>query len=378
MNKQVYGITPANELDPSLPLYVRGNRPADRAKSNFLITHPLQITGGESRNAVAGTVGMSFLDELQPFVSNDLLIFENAGAEVPRPVQSPKIHIIGLGDVGMHCALGLRLLGGDTVSIGLFARNREQAEGLCKELLQCRPPEPGIRMPDVDAVDESRLLACDALVFAASAGVPKTIPPGFDVRMMQFEKNRAILDQYLDWIASEGFSGTLFILSDPVDALCAYAAKRLAGILPRERIIGLGLGVMAARAAYYAEESAPEYLNDGRAYGPHGEGLWIANSLSGYDDARSEILTEQAKTANLVIRAHGLKPFYGPSLSSGSFSLLAWARGEWFYGAMALSDVYFGCRIRQKNGFLAAEYNNVPPLLARRLDDTMDILRRSL
>jgi hypothetical protein len=140
--------------------------------------------------------------------------------------------------------------------------------------------------------------------------------------------------------------------------------------------VSLGLGVMAARAAFYAKEIAPEFLHEGRAYGPHGEGLWIANSLTDYDDARSKALTEAAKTANLTIRAHGKKPFYGPSLSSGAYTLLAWLRGEWFYGSIALKDIYFGCRVRQKDGYLQIEHQTVPGALDRRLEETVHILRQ--
>lgn len=354
---------------------IRGNRDPKQAKSQFLLTHPLQAEGDESLDAVASCIPYTFVPELKPYAEKGQLLFTHAFATAPAPVHKPRIHIIGLGDVGAHCALGLRLMGQNDLQIGLYARNTKEAEAMRMELLQCRPPDLQTPMPDVYVVEKERLTECDALVFAASAGVPAVLKEGDDVRMMQFAANRKILSEYLQLLRASAFTGTLFILSDPVDALCSCSAKEL-DFFPRERIIGLGLGVMAARAAFYAKEIAPEFLHEGRAYGPHGEGLWIANSLTDYDDARSKALTEAAKTANLTIRAHGKKPFYGPSLSSGAYTLLAWLRGEWFYGSIALKDIYFGCRVRQKDGYLQIEHQTVPGALYRRLEETVHILRQ--
>lgn len=374
MSRQIPGIIQTAGFDPGGPLLIQGTRPLSRSKSCFVLSHPAQAAGPETRSHIAGS-GMSFLPELAPFAESGRLIYAHPNAKLPEHPARPRIHIIGLGDVGMHCALGLRLLGGADLTLGLYARDHTTAEALSMELNQCAPHTP-VPMPRAVPVRKDQLLNCDALVFAASAGVPKTLKPGDDVRMMQFENNKKILSEYLSMLRSFEFSGTLFILSDPVDALCAFAAKELAGVLPRERILGLGLGVMAARAAYYADESAPEYLQEGRAYGPHGEGLWIANSIENYDDRRSETLTEKAKTANLAIRAKGQKPFYGPSIASGAWSLLHWVRGEWFYASIALDTVYFGCRVRRIGGLLQTEHRVVEKTLGARLDETIEQLRR--
>lgn len=139
--------------------------------------------------------------------------------------------------------------------------------------------------------------------------------------------------------------------------------------------MGLGLGVMYARAYAYATEIAPEFAAEGAAYGPHGEGLWIANSVSHYDDDKSAQLTKLTKEANLAIRALGAKPYYGPALSSGALSVLSLLRGEWFHGAAPLSDVYFGSRIRVVDGVLYASYRTVPARLENRLMETLEKLR---
>ena len=95
------------------------------------------------------------------------------------------------------------------------------------------------------------------------------------------------------------------------------------GLRP-EQIQGFGLGVMNARAAYFAKQDPRfrSFLADGRSFGPHGAGLVIANSLSHYDDSLSQELTELVSTANLRIRELGYKPYVAPAISSGAMQLL--------------------------------------------------------
>ena len=53
----------------------------------------------------------------------------------------------------------------------------------------------------------------------------------------------------------------------------------------RDRVQGFGLGVMNARAAYFAKRDArfASFLTEGRSFGPHGTGLTIANSIEHYE-----------------------------------------------------------------------------------------------
>ena len=107
------------------------------------------------------------------------------------------------------------------------------------------------------------------------------------------------------------FGGLFCVVSDPVDPLAreAFTASNAdengkfdgLGLLP-EQIQGFGLGVMHARGAYYAEKDAryADFLREGRAFGPHGTGLVLANSISRYDDERSRELTQLAIAANMV------------------------------------------------------------------------------
>lgn len=89
----------------------------------------------------------------------------------------------------------------------------------------------------------------------------------------------------------------------------------LKGLRP-EQVQGFGLGVMNARAAYYAKRDGrfSQFLTEGRSFGPHGQDLVIADSIENYNDELSKELTQLTVTANLHMRAIGFKPFIAPGI----------------------------------------------------------------
>ena len=176
------------------------------------------------------------------------------------------------------------------------------------------------------------------------------------------------------------------MVSDPVDQLCRAALlesnRNEAGELDYKglsagQVRGFGLGVMNARALYYAGQDArfASYLTEGRAFGPHGEGLIIANSVRNYDDRLSRELTELTKKANLEMRALGYKPYVAPALSSGALSLLACLRGEWQYSSVFLDGVFFGIRNRLTADGCEVERLAIPEALAERSRETVELLK---
>jgi hypothetical protein len=178
-------------------------------------------------------------------------------------------------------------------------------------------------------------------------------------------------------------------MSDPVDPLCraAYLASNEGddgkwdgrGLLP-EQIRGLGLGVMNARAAEIArrEPRFLAFLDEGRSFGPHGQGLVLANSITHYDDALSRELTARVLEANLRIRELGYKPCLAPALSSGAFQLLLLLRGQWHCASLCLGDVWFGCRCRSTPMGLETEAAPLPDPLFERLKESEKALRKIL
>ncbi len=300
----------------------------------------------------------------------------------PPKTDKKRVNLLALGDVGSTLLTGLKLLGGDVIeSIGVCDLSEQLAARWEFEMGQVSLPWDYGAFPEVETVTPGNLFDCDVLVFVASKGIPPVGSDVKDVRMAQFESNAAIVRHYARMAREKRFRGLWAAVSDPVDPLAkaAYLESNRdengvwdgMGLLP-EQVQGYGLGVMNARAAYYAKRDArfASFLTDGRAFGPHGEGLWIANSLSSYDEALSRELTELTVTANLKMRELGFKPYVAPALSSGALSLLLTLRGAWHCGSVFLDGVYMGCKNRYTPAGLETELlPSIPDALFAHLAD---------
>ena len=271
-------------------------------------------------------------------------------------------------------------MGADVLdSIGICDVNEKAAARWEFEINQIAFPWNYDALPPVDVVPMDKLMDCDVFVFVASKGIPPVGSGVKDVRMAQYENNKAIVSQYAKQAREAGFKGLFCVVSDPVDALAraAWQASNTdengnfdgKGLRP-EQVQGYGRGVMNARAAYYAKrqpELFGDFLTEGRAFGPHGQDLVIANSIANYDDERSRALTKLAVTANMEMRALGYKPYVAPALSSGAISILLTLRGEWHYGAVYFGGIYMGCRTRYTAVGLETEVLDMPAALFERI-----------
>ena len=295
-----------------------------------------------------------------------------------------RVTLVGLGDVGGTVLTGMKLLGREIDEIAVYDPNEAMCRRYEMELNQVLPETPGGRVPRVTICTEGRLFDCDVFVFTASRGVPALGSNVKDVRMAQFDANRAMLDVYAKKARDTGFDGLFCQVSDPVDHLSrevflcsnrnADGAYDFAGLLP-EQVQGFGLGVMAARAAYYAEKEGIPF-EEGRVYGPHGQGLIVANAASAnYDDALSRRLTDLTRTANLQVRELGFKPYIAPGLSSAAVSILRLLRGEVHYGAVPLGGAYFGCANRMTRRGVELCREEICSALLERLGETHRTLR---
>lgn len=293
-----------------------------------------------------------------------------------------KIHIVGLGDVGGILLTGLRLLGGDIISrIGIFDIDSNKVNRWLMEAGQILSPEDNAVYPEIAYVDKDELFNCDMFVFALSIGVPSLDTSQTDVRMAQYEGNSRIIKEYATSARQNRFKGIFAVLSDPVDLLCHKAFVEsntdekgimdYKGLGP-EQIRGYGLGVMRARAAFHSIDMgfSDGFIKSGRAYGPHGKGLVIANNIENYDDNVSIALTEKTLNSNMAVRKTGFKPYIAPALSSGTLSILATLRGHWHYSAIFLGGVYFGCRNKLNYSGTELERLKIPVKLMERIKES--------
>lgn len=283
----------------------------------------------------------------------------------PQLARKARVHIVALGDVGTTMLIGLLLAGQDVIaSVGMCDINEKNLARLEMEMNQIRYPFAGQEgcpdpvLPAVTVVGEEDVFDCDVFIFCASKGVPP-VGAGGDVRMAQLEANRSLIAHYAGLARQAGFGGQVCIVSDPVDPLCrAFLTE--SGLHPAQ-IQGYGLGVMHARACYYAKKNPrfAHYLTEGRAFGPHGADLVIADSLEDYDDALSRELTDLVVHANIAVRDLGYKPYIAPALSSAALSIILTLRGQWHYGSVYLGDAskgsFFGVKNRVAGGQVTYE-----------------------
>jgi len=282
--------------------------------------------------------------------------------EVPLKKRGYKVNLLALGDVGATLLLGLKTLGAGVIdTIGIFDVNPDMMKRYEIEMNQIGWPFGTVKLPQVEILNSDNLFECDMFIFCASKAVPPVGASG-DVRMMQLEANGKIAAHYGALAKETGFKGIFAVVSDPVDPLCKEVL--LASGLKAGQVRGYGLGVMNKRAEYYAalDSRFESYMTEGRAFGPHGGDLVIANSIENYDDELSKELTKLTVEANLRVRDLGFKPYLAPAISSGAVSLLLTLQGEWNY-----SSVYFGkgtsgafMGVKNRINDIEAEFEDLP------------------
>ncbi len=284
------------------------------------------------------------------------------------------IHIVGLGDVGQNVAIGLAMAGGETVrEIGIFDLNEKMCQRMEHEIGQIYDSSEAHNIPTCRILTQEQLFDCDLFLFCATRSVPSLTSEVKDVRMAQYEANKGIIAIYAKMAAEKDYGGLFVVVSDPVDLLCGVVLRTSAETehpLHPEQIVGCGLGVMNARARYYAKrnERLSSYLTEGRAFGPHGQDLVIANSIEHYDEALSKELTDITVGANLRVRELGFKPYIAPAMSSAVWSILALINGRWHESAGYLNGVYFGARNRIKDNHREWENIDLPENLYDRIE----------
>lgn len=371
------------------------HRPPLSGRDTFPVTDPAQLT---EREGVASLCAAPGPEDLPRELTNAIRAgrvravnlahprFEELMAPLPRP-EKVRVNLLALGDVGSTLLMGLRLMGGDVISsIGICDLREGVAQRWEFELNQIQLPGPYDALPPVEIVSPEQLFDGDVFLFCASRFVPDTAVKTGDVRMAQYRLNRELAALYAQKARQARYRGLFCVVSDPVDPLCravlTESNRAPSGEMDYQglfshQVRGFGLGVMNARAAYYARKDPrfASFLTEGRSFGPHGEDLVIANSIRHYDDALSRRLTEQAVRANLRMRELGFKPYIAPALSSGALSLLLCLRGRWHCSSTYLDGVFMGARNRVLPTGTELERLPLPQALQDRLQTTMNRLR---
>ena len=385
---------PLPPAPPGVPELFLVRRTPDSAPAAWRVTDPRQLTSPAGGVAWLDPRRMGESPELLESVLAALSAGHLTGVNLshprwhraleftaPRPGKK-RVHLLAVGDVGSTLLTALKLLGGDVVSsIGISDLNENTVARWVTEMGQVAWPWDYGALPEVEAVTPERLFDCDVFLFAAAKAIPPVGSGVQDVRMAQLAANRPLAERFARQARAADFRGLFIVLSDPVDQLCraVWQSSNLdeadrwdgLGLLP-EQVQGFGLGVMNARAAYFAGQDSrfASFLTEGRAFGPHGQGLVIANSVEHYDGALSQELTRLTLEANLRIRDLGFKPYVAPAVSSGTMQLLLALRGAWHCSSIPLGGVWFGCKNRFTPFGLDIETLALPDALFDRLRET--------
>lgn len=379
--------------EPFTPLVFTVRRDALHSRGLYRIDALCQLDQQEQPALLQKTSAARQPGGLDAFVrANGAAVLNTAFAhcwQVLRATLQPqkrdfRVNLVGLGDVGGTVLLGLKLLGREVLRIGVYDPNAAACQRYRLELNQVLPEREGDRVPEVVIVKPEELFDCDALLFTASLGVPAVGTQVTDVRMVQYSRNRQMLKTYARMARDCHFTGLFCQISDPVDHLCRAVflesnrdetgAFDAAGLLP-EQIQGYGLGVMRARAGFYAAQRGVDFSR-GYVFGPHGKQLIVANATGAdYDQDLSLALTQDTVAANLKVRDLGFKPYIAPGLSSAAISVLRTLRGEYHDGAMAMGGVYFGCRLRSTPLGVQPERMDLHPQLLTRMHEVYQSLR---
>ncbi len=363
----------------------------------FAVTHPCQLSAQTEDVTWLASESLPSAEKLPlqvtELIRNDQLRAVNKSHPRWRELLNctaaegkKRVNIIAVGDVGGTVLIGLRLLGGDILSsIGIYDLSPTTLDRWEFEVGQVYSPWTEYQPPHVAIIDEENIFDCDMLVFCATGGVPPLAEKG-DVRLAQLAVNSRLVSHYAKLARQRSFGGIFAVVSDPVDLLCRIAwlesnrnhDGRWDGKgLFTAQVEGYGLGVMYARAAYYARRDSrfAAFLNDGAAYGPHGSELVIANSLSDYDDDLSRELTRLAAEANLEARSRDFKPFIAPALSSAAYQILDTLRGRPHLGATMLGDIFFGAVNRRGPSGIEVFSHPLPQELLSRIQYSAAVLQ---
>jgi hypothetical protein len=375
-------------------IYFLGNMPINKSRGSFCLSDSsLLFAKKENLDLLKSPEAkMGIPEKLSLKISNKQVVYINTSYPKWKELldyntpEKWKVNLLALGDVGSTLLIGLKLLGGNTISkIGIHDRIPENQKRWEIEMNQVSLPFNN-NLPEIEIVEYDDLFDCDMFVFCASKGVPPVGTAVKDVRMIQFEENAKIIKEYAKLARKNNFKGRFSVVSDPVDQLCYTVFKESnrddegnwdnKGLFP-EQIKGYGLGVMNARAIYYSkqDDNLKNYEKKGRAFGPHGNDLVIADNIYDYNNENSLKLTEQTVNANLAVRELGYKPYIAPSLSSGAISLLATITGQWHYSSNFIGGAFMGSKNRNLVTGLELERIRMPAILEKRLSKTYNKLR---
>lgn len=304
-------------------------------------------------------------------VSGTYLLKSNEIKSILPSEKLNKIAIIGLGNVGSTLLQGL-VLSDPSLSrieeIIILDTNQALLKRWEVECNQINSPQTN--HPKVTIGHTEDLSEVDMILFCVTSGVPKLgEEEKSDVRLSQFAGNSAILKSYLNSLMDAGYRGLFAVMSDPVDHLTRFALEYAKGKMDPSQFVGLGHGVMFARAHYLVPEKDKRYL---WATGTHGDLAFIIDDIRNFNEKESVRLTRETISLNIRVRELGYLPYVAPGMSSGVLSVISLLNGQPFFGALWNGKMVWGSKIIRKDGFWGWLPLGNDPRLSELLDENQE------
>ncbi|NOX97514.1 MAG: L-lactate dehydrogenase [Nitrospirae bacterium] len=238
---------------------------------------------------------------------------------------SPKVAVIGAGNVGSTFAFSL-MISGLAREIVLIDRNKNRAEGECMDLSH------GLNFAHPTRIYSSGFDKCkDADVVVITAGINQK--PGH-TRIDLVEANAELFKEIIPKITKYAPDSILLVVSNPVDIL-TYVTLKVSGF-PPSKVIGSGTVLDSSRFRYLLSEHCGVDPRNVHAYivGEHGDTelpLWSSANIGGMtldkyclrckkcnqcnrEEELSNIFEEVKKAAYKIIEAKG-STYYAVSLA---------------------------------------------------------------
>lgn len=186
-------------------------------------------------------------------------------------VRTRKVAIVGAGAVGSTFGYALAQ-SGLADEIVLIDKNEDLARGQVLDLVHGQPffPTVSIRLGDPSDYEEAQLV----VVTAGAAQKPG------ESRLQLLRKNAAIMNSIAGDVVASGCTGSLLVVSNPVDVLTAVALRATGW--DRSRVFGSGTVLDSARFRHLLSLHCGVDVHNVHAYmlGEHGDSEFAAWSMT--------------------------------------------------------------------------------------------------
>lgn len=277
-----------------------------------------------------------------------------------RPKDDPvDVGIIGVGAVGTALANGL----GQVKNINrvhLYNRSKQVVSGLALDLNQALYRDKADTFVAHDSPED--LFRRSSVVFLAFRDKHSDrLEDNMPERWKRVRPHAEAIKKYAQLAANVGFTGAIFVITNPVDYL-AYACYRATRSMPSSlrtfQVYGIGLEGDAARAIFYGQQYTPQLrFKDIEIIGNHADDFIIHAPIS---REQLDRLSGQVLGASSEVRSHDIRTVFGP-VAATMRSFNAYLEGDPVNISIIQHKAYIGRRVKFKFG--------LPMLISSAIDE---------